>query len=854
MGIESLTDTDPETLAKIDAWIREQHPKACEGLLKQLFPVEYQTATTATRMLAHCIDEHGSGLPELEAHEASSFTYHSHEAGLFDAIRRRSDRFLDAFLKEAPRLDQHKTGQRLALTILASLGDDHFRAAWNAFWPAKPPYARLAGATLRAAAWSEMHSAYASELLEKRLAEAFSVAPEDVVIAIMHAKTLEPRREHLIALLLSAQGLAAAKLLVREAHHDNPPTAIMDAVHLILREAPDDETAPIAVARALAIDPKPVIPKLVEWMNAEREHRHIDHRDLSWRLPKYANILLPAFAEDAIARQNAWQGLLAQMHHFRLEDNGAVAEWLEKNIDRDEATEYNAALLIEALSDMHEKGDPDLAKRLQVLAERLHKRRGTISVETLVRQHSLADPGLPDRDNLLAIALAKNVSDPPEVPAPEKLIQNIRALPHTYAALGGSVVEKEINASQLPVHYLLYQHDLEANEKELDDELKQGILAPDRHAFLSSRWAMIRARRQYWERLFRTVAEAGVKITPGYSRKLREIIHVWNEVRVLARLVAHFDVTLEPKGLPGMGSKEPEFLLHSEDGDIIFELATIGDKPSDLRTGVKRSAGGEAKRILNRKLKRQFGESKTGITLPVVIGIQMQWTHDLDFDLMNSLYGPLAFSFSKHKETGDIVREGSTRHVHQAFFAQDNVGCISAVAGIAPQDRDDGALLGQLFRPLREPDHPLPLPLWTRLRSALYGGRPPELLNEIRGVPGITEEEAVAFVDAGVDDGAFFAAERYDKPAGLNITDARWKELQAAAEHRQLLARTNALSDLKAAKGVDLSPLIREKIYIIKQLYEAPKPSDFPAKAWQAFIDEAEAYLGRPKEAPSALE
>lgn len=838
---------DKATLSAIDHWIEKKHPADCESLLEALLPPDYDYATTATRLLAHCVEHHDVGLSSLARYEASSFAVHDDDVGLRDALRMSQDRLLDELMRDADELERAEHGAQATLTLLRALDADRFSKAWEFLWTPRPPqFPRLAGVAVRAAAWSTEHSRHYRKLLDEDVTGAYTAVPQEVLFSLARAPALVEVRDGFLARILGSGGLRAAKLLIRNSRGPDPSPVVLEATRLVLELDPGDETAPVGVAHCLGLDLRAVVPTIVTWMNSDREYRHIDHPELRWRLRDYAETLLPACAEDAIKQPEAWQSVLAQMHYSRLRRYDVIADWLQENIDREEATRYSAALVIEALSAMHLSKDEALATRLQAVANRLHRRAGARSKDDLIREQNLSDPALGDRANLIAIAVARDVLEPPEPVDVALLRTNIKALPYTYAALGGPALDKDLEASRLPVWRFLYLNDLEALQGKLDEELNKGLLPADRYRWLWDHWESIRLRRDDWESDFKAIAAAGVEITSSYSRKLRENPYIWNEVRVLARLVSQFDVTLEPKNLPGMGKKRPEFLLESPDGPLIFELATIGDKPSDLRTGVKTSSGGEAKRTLNDKLKRQFGGSKTGIALPVVLGIQMRHALDLEFDLTNSLYGPLAVSFAVHRETGEVAKEGTTRDVEKAFFAQENVGCISAVAGIAPQTRENRFLVGGLYRPLKEPDEPLALSLWVRLRTALFGPRPAELVEEMGRIPGITPDEADVLIDAGVDSYGFFAAERLQKPESLPIDDGRWEELVDAAQHQQLLASTSAIWNLRAAKGVDLSPLERERIYLFRQLYENLRPSDFPLETWTALMDEVEHYVGRP--------
>ena len=116
-------------------------------------------------------------------------------------------------------------------------------------------------------------------------------------------------------------------------------------------------------------------------------------------------------------------------------------------------------------------------------------------------------------------------------------------------------------------------------------------------------------------------------------------------MRLLAQLVGSFEVQYEPVGVPGMGSRRPEFVLKSPDGDLILEVATISSKPDDLREAAKMSTGGTAKKTLQSKLRKQFNGCKGEFKLPIVIAVQTKWDSD-KFDFLNSLYGPLGVSYS----------------------------------------------------------------------------------------------------------------------------------------------------------------------------------------------------------------
>ena len=329
--------------------------------------------------------------------------------------------------------------------------------------------------------------------------------------------------------------------------------------------------------------------------------------------------------------------------------------------------------------------------------------------------------------------------------------------------------------------------------------------------------------------------KAGINVP---SRRLRNDRNVWSEMRILAQLVACFEVQYEPENVQGMGTSRPEFLLKSCDGDLIFEVASISTKPEDVREGAKTSTGGIAKKTLQNKLREKFGNCQGEYEMPIVIAVVTPWMPWDDFDVENSLCGPSGLSLSMKGRA--IVAEGATRSMEKAFSNADNVQCISAVAGMGPSESDYGYLDGKLYRPLKTPRVPVNVKLWVRLRNALFGPSQEKAIAEINRIPTISREEAKALVEHGVDDVSFFAAGLIEFPEGLDIKRDRFRQLQEQAMRLALIGATGRIDYLRSAQGIDLIPLWQDGIYTIIQLLERKsRPPRVEEECWSHLKEEA---------------
>lgn len=841
---------DDVAAEKIRAWIERIHPRCVEAF-QALPAARYDNARVSACILAHLIRDHDATVGLL-AEKGLVEIHHEHwDQGVEAAIAAHAERLLDDLMQNAENIESLAGSTDVARDILRVAQPASFERAFTLVWGTHgpPPFPRLALGALNAAGWTPVHHAHAQRLLDERPLDVYDAFPSIAVQFAMRASALTERRDPLLETFLDHDPLGAAKVIAAASNPCDLPRALLRATRTLLDRAPKARITCNAVAKCFDLDFDFAMPIAEEWVNRDREAKHAFDSRLSWAIRQHAARALPILAEGAIRSAGRSVQLLADLHHSRIENNDVIADWAEANYHRPEATAYVAKLMTEALSQLND--DDPTAARLRRVAVLLHKDHGKGCLAEYERDYNLKNSQLVGRLNLNALAQLRDVLDERRKLDPARFLATLKRYPRTYAALGGSAVDRNLAKGKFPTKAWLYDEDAEGKIRDLDNELAYGKITSDTHALLVHPYAWFIHERERWEHRFEAITAAGVPIPLDYSRRLREKDVMWNEMRLLARLVTKFKCTLEPTNVKGFGTKRLDFLLESEDGTLIFELVTIGKKPDDLRTCVKMGTGGEIKHALQRKFREQLGDGSTPPDYPLIVAVQSDDDLD-DFGILNSLYGQFSVTCVIHKETGHIVSDGPSRKNKDAFFELPQIKHVSVIAGITGWDRPDGSIRGRLHRPLHEPRLPLSPKLWLRLRTALYGSLPEELIADMMRVPGMTREEAELLVNAGIDDNDFFAAGVLAKPPDLAMIAARWSELQVEARHKDTLIRTNAIADLRAAASVDLAPLHHAGIYLITQLYAKECPATFPQGAWDVLRDEADRYVGPPRESPLA--
>lgn len=181
-----------------------------------------------------------------------------------------------------------------------------------------------------------------------------------------------------------------------------------------------------------------------------------------------------------------------------------------------------------------------------------------------------------------------------------------------------------------------------------------------------------------------------------------------------------------------------------------------------------------------------------------------------------------------------------------AFFDSEAVGCISAGVTFGPDTDGSLSLEGKIHRPLNVPRNPISSRLQLRLRRALFGPTPKDLLDEIGRIPGITKQEAEMLLQHGVDDLSFFAAGLIDLPDRIAMERKRYDELQEQAKRLALIYRTGKIAYLPSAQGTDLSEFWQQGIFTVNQLLRTKeRPPSIRQEVWNTLRKDAAVVLER---------
>ncbi len=844
---ESFLRTDPDTLKRIESWIASIHPVRCVELLAPLLRGETRFWTTSLKLAAHCLSTHGQGLEFLVDVCAAIDVYQEAETGLADAIRGAGGRLgpqLEASLRQ---MDVRKGGAEAAWLVARFVEDDQLVHLWEVVW--QPGVAesvpRIASYVVRAAALKETRSYLIVHASPDQLERIFGVVGDELVRALVYSDSLAGVREAVLDRLVEKFGVRASRSIIGVASYaPSPPRAVVRATHQLMATSPDDALMANGVGLCLALDPDFAHAVVLEWINGQG--RYPSHSGLLEHLIKESDqkVFFEELANDVGARPAHSHPLIAA-RHARLLSVGAATGWLENNIERPETARYSSALVAAYLSAGAGATSREILQALLKHAETLHAKFGKSAKETVLRKAAITDPKLDNYDTLVAVALAENVANPPSSLDPAIALDIVRWYPFTFQALGGPSLEKAVaDAEDLPC-LALYADDLVHLSKDDARLLCEGKLDPEVYEWRQNLWAGTETARQRWEQRFRTIHQAGIRLQEHKSRELRQDPYAWHEIRILARLTPFFDIDPEPTGLAGMGNKRPDFLLRCPDGNVILEVATVGAKPTDVLEGVKVSSGGVSKKTLLNKWREQFGECKTDLRMPLVILLHTEWTHDIDFDVANSLYGPQQVRILLDSSRGYVYHEAPARDEEKGFFRMAGVDCVSAVAGVSGEETQSGRLRGELFRPVQGPRYPISRKLWARLRTALFGPRPSELVERMGSIPTMTAPEAQLLVDAGVDDPGFFALGDMPWDADIPVLQERYNQLLQEARRYASILQSGDISFLKAAKGVDLGPLHRKGIHFVRQLLTEECPSGFDRRLWDELAEEARLFVSR---------
>jgi len=444
----AIFDTSPETLGKIKTWIDSRHPDNCMKLVDLLLSKSTGRHATATGLLVvHCIEEHDGGIELLARIHGSLIPLDEEKAGFSGCAKAKQAQLCDEILEKWSSIAS-LPGARYAVNLVTRHVDDaHFERIWTRVWKkglaSEAP--ELGGAVLTASAFCPPRSQFAIELVENSLSYVYKLVSNELVSCLVYSPHMTAVKDKVLRKLLSSYGHTAAELIILNSKYaKESPSCVVDATRLLMKREAGSQTSQIGVALSLNIDPDFAIPIVVSWVNDAKLGYSLDQL-LEWRIHESnQKRLLGSMARDAIKKDSIWHVTLAQTHHHLITNIDAVLGWLKETCEDAGAARYNAHLIALYLSEPQESASLDKVRDLVEYARRIHRVFGSRNEEHIKRDWNLTDPSVKRYEELVAIALARDVTHPPDSIDSERTLRVIKKLPYTYRALGEKQLDKEM--------------------------------------------------------------------------------------------------------------------------------------------------------------------------------------------------------------------------------------------------------------------------------------------------------------------------------------------------------------------------------------------------------------------------
>lgn len=835
---------DEGFLEKARAWIQRLHPGACqEALASLLEKVDSRFDAAVSVLFAHFIEGHRAGIEEISAVSVAVYLVEAIERPVLEAIEARGMDLVRELLETWDDLEGMKGGASAVHLVFRSLSTEDFKAAWESLWRSELPERSppLADAALRVLVYSPTHRDGADAFVAAESERLAAILPDRLALYLLQAPSLRKLRDGGLHAFLTQGGVEAARNLIHAADiTEKMCPRLVDAVKILLDAEEDDPDTALGLILCLRIDPGFALPYVVEWVNAPGFYEVFDSH-LEWRLRQGdQKSLFNALAEHALHQEIHAHGELAKHHVFLLKNSTLIRDWIEENGPTPENKRYLAGLIVEALSLSGQSADDEVLAALIASARELHARFGNRPEKKVLEAANISSiRGQEGYGRLSAIALAGDVLQRPTSLRVDEVLQRLKTdYPATYRALGGPTLDEYLEKAERFPGDWRYEDGHEETVKELRQKfgkLGDGQSPGFLDVLMYNRSVRALTSREAWERRFETIQGAVHTIK---EKSLRERSSYWTEMLFLASLSPYFDIEIEPDDIPGLEDKRPEFLLRSADGDLLLEVTQKEASPEDISEAVKLSFGMELQSRIDRKWGGQFKKCEVDPGVPIVIAVRVEHAGELRHEMMNSLYGKLGFSYGP---PGERVRvEGMERDQSEGFFHRSNVECISAVVGVVPPEPGRDYLEGRIYRPIRSPARPVSSNLWIRIRTALFGPEPEWLLQRMRRIPTIVDDEARSLVANGIDDWEYLAAGGYQYREDLGVDEMRFKELVVEARRLGLILANGRLEYLHSSEHIDMNPLHEAGIYTVNQLIRADRsPAGVSSDDWEALKDEA---------------
>ncbi|GEM_PF-1113631 len=430
------------------------------------------------------------------------------------------------------------------------------------------------------------------------------------------------------------------------------------------------------------------------------------------------------------------------------------------------------------------------------------------------------------------------------------LQENLKNHPYLSKAIGANFLVKSAKSKR--PHPLVFIYGEKVDYDKLDELLKELESEKDEYKKLQialqyDSLARLAMEQKYWEQVFKTLDEHGLKIP---KRKLHDIDNaesILAEAEVFARLAPYFEIEIEPD-LPEFRPKKFDAKIKFNGHEALIEIRVVKEKTEfKVAHGVVVSTPGEKvkKVLLDKLFEGQLKEGKVDPKMPVILVLCLDVGLDY-FDAENAIYGQLQFQFKIREDTQQIVEKGVTRESN-SFYEIEGTDIVTAIAVYKRNCTREDPLVGRLYGPPPSvvPRNPFSREFRIRLRNALFGKSENSYWQSLLKIEGIDEKMAKKLYAEGIEDLRVLAMATDEELQIEGFDIQQIKEFQKEAARIIMALKTGSVRFLKGVDEHTYNLLTERGIYLIKQVMEFTEaPEGVDISTWEMMKDDAQRIIG----------
>jgi len=442
-------------------------------------------------------------------------------------------------------------------------------------------------------------------------------------------------------------------------------------------------------------------------------------------------------------------------------------------------------------------------------------------------------------DTIKALFVLKRIRFPYRQVDIEILKSNLKRYPFIDKAINGKWLIKSAKSKSPHLLAYIYGQKIEYGKME---ELSRDFDSENdesRKLSISILYNSIKQRelsQLYWEKVFKILDDHNLKISRDKIRDTSNAESFLTEAEVIARLVPHFKVEIEPD-VEELRPNNLDLLIEFKGQKCLIEIAQASESIElEVAGDVISLPGGKIKKILLSKFRKQLKMGKVDLKVPVIIVINLMNGLN-EHDAYDSIYGEFQLQFKKRKNTQEIVEEGFLRK-NNSFYDENGSNVVTAIATYKRNYAKDDPLIGELHEhPRNTPKNPISREFRIKLRDALFGNSECSNWQSLMKIEGIDENLAKKLHANGIEDLNKLAI---TKELEIGVLDeSKLHEYQKEARRIISAITTNSIRFLKGMNDDTYDLLTENGIYLIDELIKDDTPAGINKEILQTLLEDA---------------